>query len=159
MTKDCRQVRGQRRRRPSSKLLTALWDRGRSTARELTEIAYGRTGSKEIGPAQKRTCTNRSCTNSDGAKAAANAWRPRDWLRRDRAETRTLLRGGDLARPRFAGSQLEQLAEKADRRVAGCRFFSRNLVEAKKAVPKRTGSKSAVCSRKAPPRKKPGERK
>ena len=126
------------------KLLTALWDRGRSTARELTELAYGGSQGEQIAPAQIAT-----------VQKLLQRLEAKGLVRRDRSEH---VHGFEatISRAAFAGNQLEQMAEKLTE--GSLVPFLTHLVEAKK-LSKREREQLRSLFEENPTKKKPGERK
>ena len=126
------------------KLLTVLWDRGRSTAREMTERVYGRSPSAQIAPAQIAT-----------VQKLLQRLEAKGLVRRDRSEH---VHGFEAAisRTAFAGNQLEQMA---GRLTEGSLVpFLTHLVETKKlSKTERDQIRSLLDEQ--PAKKKSGERK
>jgi predicted transcriptional regulator len=121
------------------KLLQVLWDRGRSTAREMTQLIYGGCGPAQIATVQK----------------LLQRLEAKGLVRRDRSGH---VHGFEAAisRSEFAGNQLEQMAS---RLTEGSLVpFLTHLVEAKK-LSKRERDQIRRLLEESPSKKKSGERK
>jgi predicted transcriptional regulator len=136
------------------KLLQVLWDRGRSTAREMTELTYGQAAASQaakvqagpvpIAPAQIAT-----------VQKLLQRLEAKGLVRRDRSGH---VHGFEavISRSEFAGNQLEQMA---GRLTEGSLVpFLTHLVEAKK-LSKRERDQIRRLLEESPSKKKSGERK
>jgi BlaI family transcriptional regulator, penicillinase repressor len=100
------------------KLLQVLWERGRSTARELTELTYGRESTDELAPSQIAT-VQKLLTRLESKKL----------VERDRSQHVHTF-AATISRDSFAGNQLEQMADKL---TEGSLIpFLTHLIEARK---------------------------
>ncbi len=121
------------------KLLQVLWDRGRSTAREMTELVYDQVGTAQIATVQK----------------LLQRLEAKGLVRRDRSAH---VHGFEAAisRGAFAGNQLEQMADKlTDGSLVP---FLTHLVEARK-LSKTERDQIRSLLEEHPARKKSGEGK
>ena len=121
------------------KLLRVLWDRGRSTAREITELTYGHGTPTQIATVQK----------------LLQRLEAKGLVRRDRSEH---VHGFEatVSRTELAGNQLEQMA---GRLTEGSIVpFLTHLVEAKK-LSKRERDQIRSLLEEGPGKKKSEERK
>ena len=127
------------------KLLVVLWDRGRSTAREITELTYGQAAAGPIGTALRKLPRCKSC---------CNGWKPKGWsVATGRA--RAWLRGHDFARRvcrQPTGTDGRRLTE------GSLVPFLTHLVEATK-LSKQERDQIRPLLEEFPSKKKPGERK
>lgn len=121
------------------KLLQVLWDRGRSTAREMTQLIYGGCAPAQIATVQK----------------LLQRLEAKDLVHRDRSEH---VHGFEatVSRAAFAGNQLEQMADKLTE--GSLVPFLTHLVEAKR-LSKRERDQLRSLLEENPTKKKPGERK
>ena len=121
------------------KLLQVLWDRGRSTAREITQLTYGGCNPGQIATVQK----------------LLQRLEAKGLVRRDRSEH---VHGFEAvaSRSEFAGNQLEQMADKLTE--GSLVPFLTHLVEAKK-LSKRERDQIRSLFEENPTKKKSGERK
>jgi BlaI family transcriptional regulator, penicillinase repressor len=126
------------------KLLQVLWDRGRSTTRELTELAYGGSRSEQIAPAQIAT-----------VQKLLQRLEAKGLVRRDRSEH---VHGFEAAisRTEFAGNQLEQMAGRLT--YGSLVPFLTHLVAANKLSKAERDQLRSLLEENAT-KKKPGERK
>ncbi|HEX4143046.1 MAG TPA: BlaI/MecI/CopY family transcriptional regulator [Pirellulales bacterium] len=121
------------------KLLQVMWERGRSTAREITQLTYGGCTPAQIATVQK----------------LLQRLEAKGLVRRDRSEH---VHGFEAAisRSQLAGNQLEQMAEKLTE--GSLVPFLTHLIEEKK-LSKRERDQLRSLLEEHPPKKKSEERK